>query len=113
MAGRSAVYAPHGVVAAPQPLASQAGLRVLQQGGNAVDAAVTAAIVLGLVEPMMSGIGGDLFVIMWSAREQRLMGLNASGRGGSLLSIEELQRRGRDRMPVTGAESITVPGADS
>ena len=85
MAGRSAVYAPHGVVAAPQPLASQAGSRVLQQGGNAVDAAVTAAIMLGLVEPMMSGIGGDLFVIMWSAKEQKLIGLNASGRAGSLL----------------------------
>jgi len=111
MAGRSAVYAPHGVVAAPQPLASQAGLRVLQQGGNAVDAAVTAAIMLGLVEPMMSGIGGDLFVIMWSAKEQRLIGLNASGRAGALMTLEEMRRRGRERMPTTGAESITVPGA--
>ena len=111
MAGRSAVYAPHGVVAAPQPLASQAGLRVLQQGGNAVDAAVTAAIMLGLVEPMMSGIGGDLFVIMWSAQEQKLIGLNASGRAGSLMTIEEMRRRGRDRMPGSGAETITVPGA--
>src|SRR5688572_6699252 len=79
MAGRSAVYAPHGVVAAPQPLAAQAGLRVLQQGGNAIDAAVTSAIMLGLVEPMMSGLGGDLFVIMWSAKDKKLVGLNASG----------------------------------
>ena len=111
MAGRSAVYAPHGVVATPQPLASQAGLKVLQDGGNAIDAAVTAAVMLGLVEPMMSGLGGDLFVIMWSAREKKLVGLNASGRAGALMTGEELRRRGRQRIPVSGAESITVPGA--
>ena len=111
MAGRAAIYAPHGVVAAPQPLAAQAGLRVLQQGGNAIDAAVTAAIMLGLVEPMMSGIGGDLFVIMWSAKEQKLVGLNASGRAGSLMTIEELRRRGQDRMPIYGPLTVTVPGA--
>jgi gamma-glutamyltranspeptidase/glutathione hydrolase len=111
MAGRSAVHAPHGVVAASQPLASQAGLRVLQQGGNAVDAAVTALAVLGLVEPMMSGLGGDLFAILWSAREQRLFGLNASGRAGALMTREELRRRGHQRMPAAGVETVTVPGA--
>ena len=111
MAGRSAVYAPHGVVAAPQPLAAQAGLRVLQQGGNAIDAAVTAAIMLGLVEPMMSGLGGDLFVIMWSAKEKKLVGLNASGRAGSLMTIEELKRRGRQSMSLHGPLTVTVPGA--
>ena len=111
MGGRSAVYAPHGVVAAPHPLAAQAGLRVLQQGGNAIDAAVTAAIMLGLVEPMMSGLGGDLFVIMWSAKEQRLIGLNASGRAGSLMTIEELKRRGLETMPIYGPLTVTVPGA--
>jgi gamma-glutamyltranspeptidase/glutathione hydrolase len=108
---RSAVYAPHGVVATSQPLASQAGLRVLQDGGNAIDAAVTAAVMIGLVEPMMSGLGGDLFVILWSAREQRLFGLNASGRAGALMTREALVRRGHQRIPVAGAESITVPGA--
>jgi len=113
MAGRSAVYAPHGVVATPQPLASQAGLRVLQEGGNAVDAAITALVMLSLVEPMMSGPGGDLFAILWSAREQRLVGLNASGRAGSLMTLAELARRGRRRMPAAGAETITVPGAIS
>ncbi len=108
---RAAVYAPNGVVATAQPLASQAGLRVLQKGGNAVDAAVTAAVMLGLVEPMMSGIGGDLFVIMWSAKEQRLVGLNSSGKAGALMTLEELKRRGHARMPSVGAETVTVPGA--
>lgn len=111
MAGRSAVYAPHGVVATSQSLASQAGLRVLEQGGNAIDAAVTAAIMLGLVEPMMSGMGGDLFVILWSARDRQLVGLNASGRAGALMTIEELRTRGHERMPRSGAETVTVPGA--
>jgi len=111
MAGRSAVYAPHGVVAAAQPLAAQAGLNVLEAGGNAIDAAVTTAAMLNLVEPFMSGMGGDLFVIFWSAEEQRLVGLNASGRAGSLMTLEELRGRGHERMPGSGAETITVPGA--
>lgn len=113
LAGRSAVYAPHGVVASPQPLATQAGIRVLQDGGNAIDAAVTTAAVLGLVEPMMSGPGGDLFVILWSAKERRLVGLNASGRAGALMTLEALRGRGHRRMPVGGAETVTVPGAIS
>ncbi len=111
MAGRSAVYAPHGVVAAAQPLAAQAGLNVLEARGNAIDAAVTTAAMLNLVEPFMSGMGGDLFVILWSAAEQRLVGLNASGRAGSLMTLGELRRRGHERMPGRGAEPITVPGA--
>jgi gamma-glutamyltranspeptidase/glutathione hydrolase len=111
MAGRSTVYAPHGVIATSQPLATSAGLAVLQQGGNAIDAAVTAAAVLNLVEPHMTGIGGDLFAILWSAREKRLVGLNAGGRSGSLMTRDELLRRGRDRVPLFGPEPITVPGA--
>jgi gamma-glutamyltranspeptidase/glutathione hydrolase len=111
MAGRSTVYAPNGVIATSQPLATGAGLRVLQNGANAVDAAVTAAIVLNVVEPMMTGIGGDLFALLWSAREQKLVGLNASGRSGSLLTRQALIQRGRTNMPSSGAESITVPGA--
>jgi gamma-glutamyltranspeptidase/glutathione hydrolase len=110
MAGRSAVYAPNGVIATPQPLASQAGLSVLQNGGNAIDAAVTAAAMLALVEPFMSGLGGDLFVILWSARDHKLVGLNASGRAGSLATLDELRRRGHRRMPSRGAETVTVPG---
>jgi gamma-glutamyltranspeptidase/glutathione hydrolase len=111
MGGRSAVYAPNGVAATSQPLATTAALAVLQRGGNAIDAAITAAAVLSVVEPMMTGIGGDLFAIIWSAREQRLVGLNASGRAGSLMTREELGRRGRTRNIPRGVESITVPGA--
>ncbi len=111
LAGRSTVYAPNGVIATSQPLASAAGLAILQQGGNAIDAAVTAAAVLNLVEPHMTGIGGDLFAILWSEKEQKLIGLNASGRAGSLMTREEMLRRGHESVPILGAESITVPGA--
>jgi gamma-glutamyltranspeptidase/glutathione hydrolase len=111
MAGRSTVYAPHGVVAASQPLASAAGLEVLRHGGNAVDAAVTAAAVLSVVEPMMTGPGGDMFALVWVAREHRLVALNASGRAGALMTREALLGRGRTTMPSSGAEAITVPGA--
>jgi gamma-glutamyltranspeptidase / glutathione hydrolase len=111
MAGRSTVYAPHGVVATSQPLASSAGLAVLQGGGNAVDAAVTAAAVLNVTEPMMTGIGGDMFAIVWVAKERRLVGLNGSGRSGARASREELVKRGRKEIPAHGAEAVTVPGA--
>ncbi|MCH7717374.1 MAG: gamma-glutamyltransferase, partial [Gemmatimonadetes bacterium] len=111
LAGRSTVYAPRGAIATSQPLATAAGLAVLQRGGNAFDAAVTAAAVLNVVEPHMTGIGGDLFALFWSQREQQLRGLDASGRAGSLMTREELLRRGHDRVPSSGAEAITVPGA--
>lgn len=111
MAGRSTVYAPHGVIATSQPLASAAGLAVLQRGGNAIDAAVTAAAVLNVVEPHMTGVGGDMFAILWSARERRLVGLNGSGRSGALMAREELLRRGRTRIGPDGPETITVPGS--
>jgi len=111
MAGRAPVYAPNGVAATSQPLATTAALAVMQRGGNAIDAAVTAAAVLSVVEPMMTGIGGDMFAIIWSAKEKRLVGLNASGRAGSLMTREELVKRGLERMPTRGAEPITVPGA--
>ncbi len=90
MAGRSTVYAPNGAVATSQPLASTAGLEVLRQGGNAIDAAVAAAAVLSVTEPLMTGIGGDMFAIVWLAGEQKLVALNASGRAGSLMTRETL-----------------------
>ncbi len=111
MAGRSTVYAPRGAVATSQPLASTAALEILQLGGNAIDAAVVAAAVLNVVEPHMTGMGGDMFAILWSADEQRLVGLDASGRAGSLISPEALRERGFESMPGSGPEAITVPGA--
>ncbi|MDH5315036.1 MAG: gamma-glutamyltransferase [Gemmatimonadota bacterium] len=111
MAGRSTVYAPDGMVATSQPLASAAGLEVLRLGGNAIDAAITAAAVLSVTEPHMTGIGGDMFAIVWLAREQKLVALNASGRAGSLMTRETLQARGFRPGSQQGVMSVTVPGA--
>jgi gamma-glutamyltranspeptidase/glutathione hydrolase len=113
LAGRSEVYAPNGAIATSQPLASAAGLAVLQNGGNAIDAAVTAAAVLTVVEPYMTGIGGDLFAIVWSADEKTLAGLNASGRSGGRMTRDELVRRSHESVPLFGAEPVTVPGTIS
>ena len=111
LAGRSTVYAPHAAVATSQPLASTAGLEVLRQGGNAVDAAVAAAAVLAVTEPHMTGIGGDMFAIVWLAKEQKLVALNASGRAGSFMTRETLQSRGFRPGSQQGIMSVTVPGA--
>jgi gamma-glutamyltranspeptidase/glutathione hydrolase len=111
MAHRSTVYAPHGMIATSQPLATAAGLAVLERGGNAFDAAVTAAAVLNVVEPMMTGIGGDMFALVWVANERRLVALNASGRAGSLMTREALLARGHRAMPQETVEDVTVPGA--
>jgi gamma-glutamyltranspeptidase/glutathione hydrolase len=111
LAGRSTVYAPHGMVATSQPLASSAGLEVLRQGGNAIDAAVTAAAVLSVTEPHMTGIGGDMFALVWLAKERRLVALNASGRAGSLMTRDTLLARGFKPGSQQGVMSVTVPGA--
>ncbi len=109
--GRSTVYAPHTMVATSQPLASAAALRVLDDGGNAFDAAVAASAVLSLVEPHMTGLGGDLFAIFWSAEEQRVVGLDASGRAGARMTPERIRADGFERVPYQGPGSVTVPGA--
>src|SRR5881628_2501511 len=111
LAHRSTVYAPHGMVATSQPLATAAGLAVLQRGGNAIDAAVTAAAVLNVVEPPMTGIGGDMFALVWSANDHKLYGLNASGRSGSLMTRDALLAKGHATMPGESVEDVTVPGA--
>lgn len=111
LAGRSTVYAPSGMVATSQPLASAAGLEVLRTGGNAVDAAVAAAAVLGVTEPHMTGIGGDMFAIVWLAKAQKLVALNASGRAGSRMVRDTLAARGFRSGSQQGAMSVTVPGA--
>jgi len=109
---RSEVLARNGVVAASQPLAAQAGLQILRQGGNAFDAAVATAAVLNLVEPVSAGVGGDVFVIAWVAKDKKLIALNASGRAPSGATPQHLAERGyKDHMPLHGIESVTVPGA--
>jgi gamma-glutamyltranspeptidase / glutathione hydrolase len=108
---RSVVMARHGMVATSQPLASAAGLDVLCDGGNAIDAAVTAAAVLSVVEPTMTGVGGDLFALVFDGRDQGLRGLNASGRTGRRASAAALREQGIDRVPARGPLSVTVPGA--
>ena len=107
---RSAVLARNGAIATSQPLATAAGLRVLQSGGNAIDAAVTAAAVLAVVEPTMNGAGGDLFAIVYSAKDKKVHGLNASGRAGSLATLDEFKKRNLQRMPLRGETSVSVPG---
>ncbi len=109
---RSEVLARNGVVATSQPLAAQAGLRILQEGGNAFDAAVATAAVMNVVEPESAGIGGDVFVIAWLAKEGRLIALNASGRAPSGATPDHLAERGyAARMPEHGIDSVTVPAA--
>jgi gamma-glutamyltranspeptidase/glutathione hydrolase len=107
---RSVVMARNGVIATSQPLATAAGLRVLQNGGNAIDAVVAAAVVLSVVEPTMNGPGGDLFAIVYSARDKKVHGLNASGRAGALATPDEFKRRNVSRIPLRGELSISVPG---
>jgi gamma-glutamyltranspeptidase/glutathione hydrolase len=108
---RSPVLARNGVIATSQPLASAAGLQVMQEGGNAIDAAVTAAAVLAVVEPTMTGIGGDVFALVYDARTKQLRGLNSSGRAGSKADADMLASKGHKVMPGRGAYPVTVPGA--
>ncbi|HEX5443180.1 MAG TPA: gamma-glutamyltransferase [Pirellulales bacterium] len=110
---RSRVVAQHGMVATSQPLAVQAGLDVLKRGGNAADAAVAAGAVLGVVEPMSCGVGGDLFVLYWDAKSKKLFGLNACGRSPYDLSREVFQAKGLREIPDEGPLSWSVPGCVS
>jgi gamma-glutamyltranspeptidase / glutathione hydrolase len=109
--GRSVVMTERGIVATSHYLASQAGAQVLAQGGSAMDAAIAANAVLGVTEPMMNGIGGDLFLIYWDAKAGKLYGLNASGWAPRKLTIEFLAQHGITAMPHDGIHSVTVPGA--
>jgi gamma-glutamyltranspeptidase/glutathione hydrolase len=109
-ATRSEVIAKHGMAATSQPLATQAALRILQQGGSAADAAIAANAVLALVEPVGCGLGGDLFAIVWDAKTRKLHGLNASGRSPLSLKLEEFEKRGLARIPSFGPLPVSVPG---
>lgn len=110
-ATRSEVIAQHGMVATSHPLATQIGLDVLKKGGNAIDAAIAANAALGLMEPTGCGIGGDLFAIVWSADDQKLYGLNGSGRSPAALDREYFVSRGMDKIPSYGPLPVSVPGA--
>jgi gamma-glutamyltranspeptidase / glutathione hydrolase len=109
--GRSMVVTPYGIVATTYVQASQAGARILEQGGSAIDAGIAANAVLGVAEPMMNGVGGDLFAIYWDAKSGKLYGLNASGWAPRALTIEHLRGKGITEMPQKGIDSVTVPGA--
>ncbi|MGE0464747.1 MAG: gamma-glutamyltransferase, partial [Vicinamibacterales bacterium] len=110
LATRSAAVGRHGMIATSQGLASAAGLRVLQEGGNAIDAAVTAAAVLAVVEPSMNGIGGDLFALVHDAKTGQVYGLDSSGRSAYRATPEEFARRGLTQMPGDGPLTVDVPG---
>jgi len=109
--GRSKIATKYGIVAASQPLAARAGVQVLERGGNAVDAAIAANAVMGLVEPHMNGIGGDLFAIVYEAANDRLHGLNSGGWAPERLTPALLDSLGMAVMPSSGIHTVTVPGA--
>jgi len=110
-ATRSEVIAQNGMAATSHPLATQVALDILKKGGNAIDAAIAANAVLGLVEPTGNGIGGDLFAIIWDAKTEKLHGLNASGRSPYSLSLEYFKKNGHKKIPSYGPLPVSVPGA--
>ncbi|SIO48020.1 gamma-glutamyltransferase 2. Threonine peptidase. MEROPS family T03 [Rhodovulum sp. ES.010] len=109
--GRSAVFATNGMCATSHPLAAKVAVQMLESGGNAADAAIAAAVLLGICEPHMTGIGGDCFVLLKPAGEDRILALNGSGRAPAGLNAERLRDRGLSAMPTTTADAVTVPGA--
>ena len=109
--GRSVIETKFGIVATSQPLASMAGVQILERGGNAIDAAIAANATLGLMEPTSNGIGGDLFAIVYDAKTKKLYGLNSSGWSPKAMSRELLASKGITTMPERGVWTVTVPGA--
>ena len=110
-ASRSEVIGQHGMIATSHPLATQIGLDILKKGGTAIDAAIAANIALGLMEPTGSGIGGDLFAIVWDAKERKLFGLNASGPAPQSISLDYFKEQKLNKIPPFGPLPVTVPGA--
>ena len=109
-ATRSEVIGQHGMVASSQPLATQIGIDILKKGGSAVDAAIAVNAALGLMEPTGSGIGGDLFAIVWDAKTKKLYGLNASGRSPKALTIDYFIKNNIKHIPASGPLPVSVPG---
>ena len=110
---RSTVACSNGIVCASQPLATMVGIDILKAGGNCIDAAIATNAMLGLTEPGSDGIGGDLFAIVWSERDKRLFGLNASGRAPYEWNLDKANAKGLDRIPRQSPLSWTVPGCVS
>jgi len=108
---RSMVISRYGIVATTHVQASQAGAEILRKGGSAVDAAIAANAVLGVTEPMMNGIGGDLFAIYWDAKTGKLYGLNSSAWAPQGLTLEHMKAKGLNKMPLRSIDTVTVPGA--
>ena len=109
-ATRSVVMAQHGMACTSQPLATEAAIAVLKKGGSAVDAAIAANAVLGVTDPEMNGIGGDLFAIVYDAKTKKLYGLNASGRSPYNLTLDMLKKNGAEHIPFSGPLPVSVPG---
>jgi len=109
--GRSAVFAQNGMCATSHPLAAQAAIDILKRGGNAMDAAIAGAVLLGICEPQMTGIGGDCFVLYNRAGENRVRALNGSGRAAAAAHADQLRTQGRKTVPLNTADAVTIPGA--
>ncbi|HYG27074.1 MAG TPA: gamma-glutamyltransferase, partial [Caulobacteraceae bacterium] len=111
-ASRSAAWGSHGAAATAHPLATQTAIDMLRAGGSAVDAAIAANAMLGFVEPVACGIGGDCFVMLWDPRTRKVVGLNGSGRSPRGLSLETVRGRAKNgKIPSYGAVTVSVPGA--
>ena len=109
--GRSPVFAMNGICATSHPLAAKVAVQMLEQGGNAVDAAIAAAVLLGICEPQMTGLAGDCFVLLKPAGEQRILALNGSGRAPQNIDAAALRAKGLAAVPPDGPEAVTLPGA--
>ena len=107
---RSEIIAENGMVATSHPLATQIGIDILKQGGNAIDAAIAANAAIGLMEPTGNGIGGDLFAIVWVEKEKKLYGLNASGRSPKNLTLDYFKDNKFEKIPAYGPLPVSVPG---
>ena len=111
MPGRSAIYATNGICATSHPLAAKVAVEVMERGGNAVDAAIAGAVLLGICEPQMTGIGGDCFVLLKPAGREEVIALNGSGRAPAGYSAAAMRERGLTAVPLHGVEAVTLPGA--
>jgi gamma-glutamyltranspeptidase/glutathione hydrolase len=109
--GRSAVYAGNGICATSHPIAAQVAIEIMKAGGNAMDAAIAGAVVLGIAEPQMTGIGGDCFALIKAPGSEDIVALNGSGRSPKGLSAETMRAQGLTAVPIQGIEAVTLPGA--